>query len=244
MRAQFYQRQKLPKLAWADFQQALKQAPDDIDALQANLWFLIDEQRADVLPRFLRTHAHQAAKDARLWSAYAAASQVLERHRDAVAWYTKAAAHQPSDLPMLLNYADALERVGQTGMADRMRQHVWVELKDKSSRVQLTQAATKNAEMLALARLSLVNQPGDPSLALVRQWVSQMRGLSDAPGTEQTAILVLGWAIVSEQFSNARAWMWRRYAQHSQSAPPSVTRAGICVRSIFREVACGFGTVA
>ena len=220
MRAQFYQRQKLPKLAWVDFQQAIKKAPDDIDALQASLWFLIDEQRADVLPRFLRTHAPQAAKDARLWSAYAAASQVLERHRDAVTWYAKAAAHQPSDLPMLLNYADALERVGQTGMADRMRQHVWIELKGKFSSQQLTHATTKNAELLALARLSLVNQPGDPSLALVRHWVSQMRGLPDAPSTEQTAILVLGWAIVSEQFSNARAWMWRRYAQHSQAAPP------------------------
>ncbi len=220
MRAQFYQRQKMPKLAWADFQQALKQAPGDADLVQANLWFLIDDQRADVLPRFLRAHASEAAKDARLWTAYAAASQVLERHRDAVGWYAKAAANRPNDFPMLLNYADALERVNQTGMADRLRQHVWAELKGKFPNADLAQAAASNPELLALARLSLVNQPGDPSLALVRQWVSQMRGLADAPSTEQTAILVLGWAIVAEQFSNARAWMWRRYARQSQTAPP------------------------
>lgn len=220
MRAQFYQRQKMPRLAWADFQQALKQAPGDVDILQANLWFLIDEQRVEVLPRFLREHGSAAAKDARLWAAYAAASQVLERHRDAVSWYAKAAAHRPSDFPMLLNYADALERVEQTGMADRMRRHVWAQLKEKFPNAPVSQVVANKPELLALARLSLVNQPGDPSLALVRQWVSQMRGLSDAPSTEQTAILVLGWAIVAEQFSNARAWMWKRYARQSHTAPP------------------------
>jgi predicted Zn-dependent protease len=220
MRAQFYQRQKMSKLAWADFQQALKQAPDDSDTLQANLWFLIDDQRFDVLPRFLREHRAQASKDARLWPAYAAASQALERHRDAVGWYAKAAAHRPTDLPMLLNYADALQRVGQVGMADRMRRHVWAQLKVKYPNPREAQAFPDNPELLALARMSLVNQPGDPSLALVRQWMSQIRGVPDAPSTEQTAILVLGWAILTEQFSNARAWMWSRYARHSQSAPP------------------------
>jgi Tfp pilus assembly protein PilF len=220
MRAQYYQRQKMPKLAWADFQQTLKRAPGDADILQANLWFLIDEQRVDVLPRLLRAHASEAIKDARLWATYAAASQVLERHRDAVGWYAKAAAHGPNDFPMLLNYADALERVGQTGMADRLRQHVWTQLKEKFPNARVAKIAASNPELLALARLSLVNQPGDPSLALVRQWVDQMRGLPDASSTEQTAILVLGWAIVTEQFSNARAWMWRRYARHSQMAPP------------------------
>jgi hypothetical protein len=74
--------------------------------------------------------------------------------------------------------------------------------------------------LLALARLRLMDQPGDPGQALVRQWVSQMRGLPDAPATEQAAVLVLGWAIVKEQFSNARAWMWSRYARQSQLAPP------------------------
>jgi tetratricopeptide (TPR) repeat protein len=220
MRGQFYQRQKMTKLAWTDFQQALKQAPSDADALQANLWFLVDEQRVDVLPRFLRAHAPAAAKDVRLWSAYAAASQVLERHRDAVGWYAKAAAHRPNDFPMLLNYADALERVGRSGMADRVRRHVWTQLKEKFPNAHVAKIAVSNPELLALARLSLVNQPGDPSLALVRQWVSQMRGLADAPSTEQTAILVLGWAILTEQFSTARAWMWKRYARHSQTAPP------------------------
>lgn len=220
MRAQFYQRQKMSKLAWADFQQALKQVPGDTDTLLASLWFLIDAQRIDVLPRFMREHNAQALKEPALWQAYAAASQALDRHRDAVSWYAKAASRSPSDAPMLLNYADALERVGRSGMADRLRRYAWAQLKEKYPSPNLAQASIQSPELLALARLSLVNQPGDPSLALVRQWVSQMRGLPDAPTTEQTAVLVLGWAIVKEQFGNARAWMWSRYARHSQSAPP------------------------
>lgn len=220
LRAQFYQRQKKADLAWADYRQALKQAPQDTDIVLANLWFLIDAQRSDLLPALMRIYGTQAAAAPAFWQAYAAASQALERHREAVFWYAKAAAHNPNDPLMLLNYADALERTNQLGMADRMRRHAWLQLKQKYPQAQPAQATMQSSELLALARLQLMDQPGDPGLALVRQWVSQMRGLPDAPTTEQTAVLVLGWAIVKEQFNNARAWMWSRYARQSQLAPP------------------------
>lgn len=220
LRGQFYQRQKKSELAWADYRQALKQAPQDTEVVLANLWFLIDGQRVDLLPALMRAYGAQAANDPTFWQAYAAANQALEHHREAVFWYAKATAHSVNDPLMLLNYADALERTDQLGMADRMRRHAWLQLKQKYPRSQSVPAAAQSAELLALARLRLMDQPGDPGLALVRQWVSQMRGLPDAPATEQTAVLVLGWAIVKEQFSNARAWMWLRYARQSQSAPP------------------------
>lgn len=220
LRAQFYQRQKNTEMAWADYRQALKQAPRNTGVVLASLWFLIDGQRVDLLPALMREYAAQAAADPAFWQVYAAASQALERHREAVFWYGKAAANNASDPLMLLNYADALERTDQLGMADRMRRQAWLQLKQKYPQGQPVQATVQSPELLALARLRLMNQPGDPGLALVRQWVSQMRGLPDAPATEQTAVLVLGWAIVQEQFNNARAWMWSRYARQSQLAPP------------------------
>lgn len=220
MRAQFYQRQKNTDLAWVDYRQALKQAPQDTDVVLGSLWFLIDVQRVDLLPALMREYAAQAAATPAFWQAYAAASQALERHREAVFWYAKAATQNANDPLMLLNYADALERTDQIGMADRMRRHAWLQLKQKYPQAQPAQATVQSSELLALARLRLMDQPGDPGLALVRQWVSQMRGLPDAPATEQTAVLVLGWAIVKEQFNNARTWMWLRYARQSQLAPP------------------------
>jgi predicted Zn-dependent protease len=220
LRAQFYQRQKNSELAWADYRQALKQAPKSAEVVLANLWFLIDGQRVELLPALMREYGAQAAADLAFWQAFAAASQALERHREAVFWYAKAAAQNPSDPLMLLNYADALDRTDQHGMADRMRRHAWLQLKQKYPQAQPAQATMQSSELLALARLRLMDQPGDAGQALVRQWVSQMRGLPDAPATEQTAVLVLGWAIVKEQFNNARAWMWSRYARQSQLAPP------------------------
>ena len=220
MRAQFYQRQKKLDLAWVDYRQALKQSPQNAEVVLANLWFLIDGQRVELLPALMREYADQAVTDPVFWQSYAAASQVLERHREAVFWYAKAAARNANDPLMLLNYADALERTDQLVMADRMRRHAWLQLKQKYPLAQTLHVAAQNSELLALARLRLMDQPGDAGMALVRQWVSQMRGLPDAPATEQTAVLVLGWAIVKEQFNNARAWMWLRYARQSQQAPP------------------------
>jgi polysaccharide biosynthesis protein PelB len=220
LRAQFYQRQKKSALAWADYRQALKQAPKNTEVALASFWFLIDGQRVELLPALMRQYGEQAMADTAFWQAYAAASQVLERHREAVFWYAKAAAHSPNDPLMLLNYADALERTDQLGMADRMRRHAWLQLKQKFPQAKPAPVTMQSAELLAMARLRLMDQPGDAGLALVRQWVSQMRNLPDAPATEQTAVLVLGWAIVKEQFNNARAWMWSRYARQSQLAPP------------------------
>ena len=168
----------------------------------------------------MHTYAAQAALEPAFWLAYAAASQVLERHKEAVHWYTKAIAQNAGDALLLLNYADALERTSQAGMADRMRRHAWLMLKEKYPAPKFVQAVGESSEMLALARLSLQNQLGDPGLNLVRQWVNQMRGLPDAQQNEQTLALVLGWAIVKEQFYNARAWMWLRYARQSQLAQP------------------------
>lgn len=220
MRAQFHQRQKQSELAWADLRAALAKSPNDKDVVLAALWFLIDTQRIQLLPSFLNVHVSQAELNPAYWQVYAVANQVLEQHKTAVRWYTKAVANKPDDALMLLNYADSLERTNQRGMADRIRRHAWMLLKAQYPTPQSVHAISQSQELLALARLSLQNTPGDPGLGLVREWVNQMRGLPDAQQNEQTLALVLGWAILKEQFGNARSWLWRRYASQSQLAAP------------------------
>jgi hypothetical protein len=221
MRAQFYQRQKMPALAWNDFRRVLQKNPQDTDAFLSSLWFLIDEQRTDELPMALKMHASKAANIPVYWLAYAAGNQVLGRHRDAVNWYRKALRRNPEDPLVLLNYADALERMRRAGMAARVRRHAWLLLSQKITRPVNVQDLENKPELLAWARLSLQNQPGDPGLQLVRQLVSQLRGVSSGPAdASQTSALVLGWAILKEQYPNARSWMWMRYARQSQTAAP------------------------
>jgi len=220
LRARLYQRQGKTELAWDDYRSLLQRAPNDSSAVLANLWFLIDHQRIDLLPSFVRKYHTVAMKDATYWQAFAAANQTLERHHEAVTWYAKSVAQNSTDVLMLLNYSDALERTAQVGMAGRMRRHAWQLLRQQYPQTPALSADQMAPQMLALARLTLMDQPGDPGLGLVRTWVQQMRGLPDAPTTEQTAVLVLGWSIVKEQSYNARHWMWARYARQSQSAPP------------------------
>lgn len=220
LRAQLHQRQGQTELAWADYRSMLQKSPNDSNAILANLWFLIDQQRIDLLRSFVRRYHALALKDAAYWQAFAAANQTLEQHREALAWYAKLAAQNSSDVLMLLNYADALERTAQVGMAERMRRHAWLLLKQQYPQAPAMPVDQKNLQLLAFARLKLKDQPGDPALALVRLWVQQMRSFPYAPATEQSAVLVLGWSIVKEQFYNARNWMWLRYAKQSQSAPP------------------------
>ena len=221
IRAQYAQRQKQPDLAWTDLQRALRQSPNETDIILASFWFLIDEQRSSELTVFLRHYASRAVKDAAYWLAYAAANQVLDRHREAVTWYAKEVRRHPDDSLLLLNYADALERIQRVGMADRIRRHAWLRLKEKYPHPEALTNLDQNSELLAVVRLAMVNQPGDPGMQLVRQLASRMRGLSDDQAEEaQTMALVLGWAIVKEQFANARSWMWLRYARQSRTAAP------------------------
>lgn len=221
IRAQYEQRQKKPDLAWIDLRRALQKSPEETDVVLASLWFLIDEARADDLALAMRQYASRAVNDPAYWLAYAAGNQVLDRHREAVTWYGKEIRRHPEDPLVLLNYADALERSQREGMAARVRRHAWLTLKQKYPHPENLQNLGKNPELLSLVRLAILNQPGDPSLQLVRQLAQQMRGVpSDQADDGQTTALVLGWAITKEQFANARAWMWLRYARQSQTAPP------------------------
>jgi hypothetical protein len=101
-----------------------------------------------------------------------------------------------------------------------MRRHAWLLLKSKYPDPTATVSQGQSAELLAFARLALLNQPGDPASHMVRQLVSHLRGVPDAQQDAQSLNLVLGWAILKEQFENARSWMWRRFAQQTHAAAP------------------------
>lgn len=221
IRAQFSQRQKLPDRAWMDLRSALQISPDATNVTLAAIWFLIDEARTEPLSEILKNYVDKADKDPAYWLAYAAGNQVLDRYREAAVWYNKSIRRNPDDPLVLLNFADVLERIQLGGMATRLRRHAWLNLKQKYEQPENLKSLEKDTQLLAMVRLALLDQPGDPSLQVVRQLASQLRGLPvDQANSTQRAALVLGWAVTKEQFANARAWMWLRYARQSVAQPP------------------------
>lgn len=223
LRGQFYQNQAEMDKAWKDFRRALSHSSDDSQITVPALWFLIDTGRKQELEPMLRALAPQAQKESAYWLPFAAGYHALDRFKEALDWYRKAVVRSPDDNLLLLNYADALARVNQVGMAERVRRHAWFKLQEKYPKPSIQAPLDDQPELLALARLAILNRPGDPGLALMRQVVSQLRGLSEEQTqTKQTRDLILGWAISKEQFHNARSWMWLNYARQAgkdQAAP-------------------------
>jgi predicted Zn-dependent protease len=220
IRAQIHRYEKQPDLAWQDLRQAMLQAPGSDEVSVTALWFLIDQKRVTDLAALLRQRTQRASDTPLYWLPFAVASQVLDRHTEAVRWYAKEVRRVPDDPLLLLNYADAMERTRQAGMAARVRRHAWLLLKQKYPQPEDFRQLTRQPEMLALARLAMLNTPGDPGLRLVRNLVSQARLVPDERADEQTLALVLGWAILKDQPENARAWMWLRYASQARFAAP------------------------
>lgn len=225
LRAQYYQHQGDDSAAWSDFRQALTLAPADSQIAAPALWFLIDRGRKQELATLLRQLAPLARQDANYWLAFAAANQMLDQHREAVMWYQKVVRNQPDDALLLLNYADALGNVRRVGMADRVRRHAWIRLREKSAQFGNGVPLDQQPELLAWARLRLLNQPGDASLQLVRDTVTQLRGLDNTTlqGAEQVQHLLVGWAVSTGQFLNARRWMWLQQARKAgEGATPPI----------------------
>lgn len=238
LRALHYQHLRDPAHAWNDYSRILARHPENHEGVAAALWFLIDGQRKEELLPLLDRLTKQSPNVPAYWLAFAAAFHSLDRYREALHWYRKEMARNADpadpgaeDMLLLLNYADALDRVQLKGMAERVRRHVWLRLREKYPEPALQAPLDAQPDLLALARLAILNAPGDPGLALVRQVVNRLRGLEVAPASDgasngvrpvdrQTRDLILGWAISREQFPDARAWMWVNYARRAQEAPP------------------------
>jgi predicted Zn-dependent protease len=226
LRARHHERQGNVARAGHDLQRALTLAPDDDEVIVTMFWFLIDTHRMDELRLMLKHHASRARVTQAYWLAYAAAYHALDRYRDAIHWYRKEIARNPDDMLLLLNYADVLGRVQQGGMADRVRRHAWLKLREKYPQPEWSVPLDDKPDLLALARLALLAAPGDAALDLVHKVVGDLRGLSVAQdegeagkSDQQTRDWVLAWAISSEQHPNARAWLWLNAARGMAARP-------------------------
>ncbi len=234
LRARHYQGLQADDLAWADLQRVLKLQPDHAEASAAMIWALLDRHRMTELRALLQRLQARAASTPALWMPFAAARHALDDYREALHWYRKEITRLPDDHLLLLNYADALERAQQGGMAARIRRHAWQELRRKFPQPDLVAPLDAQPELLAQARLALLNTPGDTGLALVRKLVTTLRGLPAPrppeataatedtqvpPPDAQTRDLVLAWAVSHELPAQSRAWLWLNALRRMAAGP-------------------------
>ena len=170
----------------------------------------------------LSSYERRAVDVPAYWQPYAAGHLALGQARAAAQWYRRALARTPQEPVLLAAYADVLDQLRQTGMADRLRRLAWQRLETlRDGRDDLGELM-RRPEFQTWVRLSLRYRPGRPAFALQGELQRLWRG----PNAEQAAIvgrdeMVLGWALDRELPDSARRWMLERYTRLQRSAPVS-----------------------
>lgn len=218
-RAQYHQRRQQPRQAWADLQRALQLAPTDDNTVLAALWFLADAGWPDELGRMLARYEARARTQPAYWQPYAAGQLALGRTREAAAWYRRALGRSPSDPVVLAGYADVLDEMRQTGMADRVRRHAWLLLEQLRNGNDDLGELMRRPEFQTWVRLYLSRHPGRATLALQRGLQQQWRAPKADPAGRDA--LVLNWVLERELPDSARRWVLERYTRLGRSAPVS-----------------------
>ncbi len=235
LRAQYQLAQGEFAAARKDFHQAVSIAPYVSADVENRLWFLINSHDlAGLRVMLAQVMAHGDQNNPAYWGVLAASYQSLDQSVRAVAYYTRQFRQGGQDFLWLMGYADALEQVRQAGMAARVRRHAWLQVRERVSGK--ASGVLYSPEMLAAAQLAMQNDPGDSAFALVREVLRQDRllkqdevqrrkidGMSlamslslnayDDEAERRVSELVLGWTVSQEQSTNAKAWLWRRYAR-------------------------------
>ncbi|KAF0866061.1 tetratricopeptide repeat protein [Pseudomonas sp. LD120] len=110
-----------PEQALRLYRQGLSRFPDDNTFRERLMWLYVDLGRTSEIKPLLQQWRALARSDSTLWLPFAAASQLLGRNTEALAWYRLYLQANPRDWMVQAAYADALEGAGYAESAQRLR---------------------------------------------------------------------------------------------------------------------------
>jgi tetratricopeptide (TPR) repeat protein len=218
LRAEYRMATGHPELARGDYREALRIDPTHRLARIAFMWFLIDRRELPELRKQLALALEQGKDDPQFDGVIGAAFLTLGDSQRAVGYFAKVLKRNPDDYLWLLNYADALEQNNQPDVAWRVRRHAWIKVRQEMGKFQKDKVPLDVLQ--AQARLALQFTPGDPSLAVIQNLLRQDTSL-DTPTSDPhrrlldagTRDIALSWAISTEQWVQAKAWLMKQYAR-------------------------------
>jgi len=233
MRAQYYAHAKQTDKANTDIARAYQMAKQNAAVASQVLWYYIDQRDIKQVKELLRTHAQQALTESVFWAPFAAAYHELDDIPQAMAFYQKQLKANPSDALWMLNYADAVSRSGQVGMADRIRRQAWGLLAEQKQKAQQPPLPlSRHPQLLAYANLTLQNLAGDGANKYMQRMVNRLRGLDDKQqDDQQTNDLILSWAINNNAIPAAKLWLMGRYGKHYKSQSPEWGKTTVALQT-------------
>lgn len=180
------------------YRQGLSRFPADGQFRERLLWLFVDQGRSTDLALLLQQWRPLARRDSRLWLPFAAASQMLGRHDEALAWFHRYLQGNAQDWLIQAAYADALEASGRLEQAQRLRR-VLLRSFRKSGGDEAPQRYGTWLRMLAsgysheaATRAALRWQDGSP--AMLQLWFDRLLDQLDASNQEAQKDAWLAWA--------------------------------------------------
>lgn len=211
LRAQFMSERGNRIAAKQDLERAVQIAPNDKTSLNALFWFSIDTRDKARIRNIIKTFKTRHIQgDPLFLSAFASAYQVLEQPQLALKYLTVQYKNNPTqDYLWLLNYADVLEQTEHNQLALRIRRHAAQKI--KTQKLALGQPLTR--DMQAAVQMVIYASPADTTQRLMRSLLRQDRVAQKFGADDAVTQAILAWSLSKEQQSNAKAWLWTRYAK-------------------------------
>ncbi|MGF1686743.1 tetratricopeptide repeat protein [Photobacterium japonica] len=131
VQAQLALHQQQPDEAHSLFSRILQLAPANPSAVSNLLWLAMAQNDDAAIQTLYETYSKPLSGNPDLWLAFASASQALNRHHEASAWYKAILKNNAeADTSVILNYAALLEQQGQAEKAYQLRRYLLNEKRD------------------------------------------------------------------------------------------------------------------
>ncbi|MEW5881151.1 MAG: tetratricopeptide repeat protein [Pseudomonadota bacterium] len=195
-----------PAYALADARAALRLEPDSVEFRALVVWALIALRDAPALRATLREWAAGAADEGELWAPFAAGWLALQEPAHALR-YLRLKIKTTNDPLWWLNYADALDQMGEVDAAWRVRRHAWLALRSAAPAGDRERQREAETRRVALAAAF---EPSDAARARMLALLHRQRGAGGVDAAARDA--ALGYWIGRGAAEIAQAWLLAAYA--------------------------------
>ncbi|MFN3565413.1 MAG: tetratricopeptide repeat protein, partial [Burkholderiaceae bacterium] len=195
-----------PAAALADARAALRLEPDNVEFRALVVWASIALRDAPTLRAMLREWAAGADDESELWAPFAAGWLALQEPVQALR-YLRLKIKTSNDPLWWLNYADALDQMGEVDAAWRVRRHAWLALRRAARAPDGERLREVETRRVALATAF---ESSDAARARLFALLHARHGAGGAdPAAREAA---LGYWIGRGAAEIAQAWLLATYA--------------------------------
>ncbi len=195
------------------FDATLELDPENMAAITGKFWLQLGQADSPELLALMNEHLQTAADTPELWAPYALAHMKMNAPEDSLQWFSRIMERDEHDYGILLTFADALEQVGKTDHAYKVRQYTLRKL-----RPAIAQSTKPQTRELASSYANLLVAHG--AVAENERWVQQLVKGADAQSASEEfwrEEIAIAWYLSTQRHDYARLLMTRLHEERIET---------------------------